>query len=143
MMMERTLSIIKPHAVEKNVIGEIFTRLERTGFKIIAMKMVHFSPEQAIEFYAEHKKRPFFKSLIQSITSGPSTIFILEKDNAIQDFRNYIGATNPENAASDTIRADYGNNITENAIHGSDSAISATREINYFFKNHEILPRLR
>ncbi|VFP83262.1 nucleoside-diphosphate kinase [Candidatus Erwinia haradaeae] len=141
MMIERTFSIIKPHAVAKNIIGAILNVLEHAGFKIIAVKMLHISLEQAAEFYSEHKEKPFFEEVIQCITSGPAIIFILEKNNAIQHFRDLIGATNPKNAIAGTIRAKYATNITENAIHGSDSAVSARREMTYFFQDHEIFPQ--
>ncbi|VFP80020.1 nucleoside-diphosphate kinase [Candidatus Erwinia haradaeae] len=139
-MIERTLSIIKPHAVKKNIIGKIFTRIEHIGFKIIGSKMIRLSQTQAIGFYIEHKEKLFFQNIIQSITLGPVMIFVLEKENAIQHFRDLIGATNPEHALPGTIRADYANNMTENAIHGSDSTMSAIREIDYFFQESEIFP---
>ncbi|WP_114417133.1 nucleoside-diphosphate kinase [Marinospirillum perlucidum] len=141
MAVERTLSIIKPDAVAKNVIGEILSRFEKAGLKIVAAKMLHLSQEQAEGFYAEHKERPFFKDLVGFMTSGPVVVQVLEGENAIAQNRDLMGATNPQEAAAGTIRADFANSIDANAVHGSDSPESAAREVAYFFKTEEICPR--
>lgn len=141
MAVERTLSIVKPDAVAKNVIGEIWSRFEKNGLSIVAAKMVHLSREQAGGFYAEHEGRPFFEPLIDFMTSGPVSIQVLEGDNAIALNRELMGATNPAEAAPGTIRADFAETIDANAVHGSDSAASAEREIGYFFDAGEICPR--
>ncbi|MCW8125336.1 nucleoside-diphosphate kinase [Microbulbifer halophilus] len=141
MAQERTLSIIKPDAVAKNVIGEIESRFEKAGLRIVAMKMLHLSNEKAEGFYAEHKERPFFKDLVGFMTSGPVVVQILEGDNAITANRDLMGATNPKEAEAGTIRADFANSIDANAVHGSDSPESAAREIGYFFADDEICPR--
>jgi nucleoside-diphosphate kinase len=141
MAVERTLSIIKPDAVAKNVIGEILSRFEKAGLNIVAAKMQHLSREQAEGFYAEHKERPFFNDLVSFMTSGPVVVQVLEGENAIAQNRDLMGATNPKEAAAGTIRADFANSIDANAVHGSDSPESAAREIAYFFSNDEICPR--
>ena len=141
MSNERTLSIIKPDAVAKNVIGEIYSRFEKNGLKIVAAKMQQLSQEQAEGFYAEHKERPFFKDLVGFMTSGPVVVQVLEGEGAILKNRDLMGATNPKEAAAGTIRADFASSIDANAVHGSDSAASAEREIAYFFDANEICPR--
>lgn len=143
MAVERTISIIKPDAVAKNVIGGIYSRFEQAGLKIIAAKMVHLSREQAEGFYAVHKERPFFNDLVSFMISGPVMIQVLEGENAIVKNRDLMGATNPAQAAPGTIRADFAVSIDENAVHGSDSPETAAWEIAYFFKDNEICPRTR
>ena len=135
MANERTLSIIKPDAVAKNVIGEIESRFEKAGLKIVAAKMLQLSQAQAEGFYAEHKERPFFGDLVGFMTSGPVIVQVLEGENAIAANRDLMGATNPKEAAAGTIRADFAQSIDANAVHGSDSPESAEREIAYFFGN--------
>ncbi len=141
MAIERTLSIVKPDAVAKNVIGQIYARFENAGLSIVASKMVHLSQEQAEGFYAEHKERPFFADLVAFMTSGPVMIQVLEGEGAIAKNRDLMGATNPKEAAAGTIRADFAESIDANAVHGSDSAASAEREVAYFFTDAEICPR--
>ncbi|EKN6006305.1 nucleoside-diphosphate kinase [Yersinia enterocolitica] len=141
MAVERTFSIIKPNAVAKNKIGAIYARFESAGFKIIAAKMLHLTKEQAEGFYAEHKGRPFFDGLVEFMTSGPVMIQVLEGKNAVQRHRDIMGATNPDNALAGTLRADFADSFTENAVHGSDAVESAQREIAYFFSDNEICPR--
>jgi nucleoside-diphosphate kinase len=143
MAIERTFSIIKPDAVAKNVIGEIYSRFEKNGLRIVAAKMLHLSQEQAEGFYAEHKERGFFKDLVAFMTSGPVIIQVLEGENAVLKHREIMGATNPKDAAPGTIRADFANSIDENAVHGSDALASAEREIAYFFSNDELCARTR
>ncbi|MEW6645836.1 MAG: nucleoside-diphosphate kinase [Pseudomonadota bacterium] len=143
MAIERTISIIKPDAVAKNVIGEIYARFEKAGLKIVAAKMLHLSQEQAEGFYAVHKARPFFKDLVSFMTSGPVMVQVLEGENAIAKNREVMGATNPKDAAPGTIRADFAVSIDENAVHGSDGPDTAKAEIAYFFKPEEICPRTR
>lgn len=143
MAIERTLSIIKPDAVAKNVIGEIYTRFEKAGLKIIAARMMHLSQAQAEGFYAEHKERGFFKDLVAFMTSGPVIVQVLEGENAVLLHRELMGATDPKKAAAGTIRADFAASIDENAVHGSDSAASAAREIAYFFSATEVCERTR
>ncbi|WP_432696502.1 nucleoside-diphosphate kinase [Marinobacterium sp. YM272] len=133
MATERTLSIIKPDAVAKNVIGEILTRFEKAGLKVVEMQMKALSKAEAEGFYAEHKERPFFADLVAFMTSGPVVVQVLEGENAIALNRELMGATNPKEAAAGTIRADFAESIDANAVHGSDSATSAEREIAYFF----------
>ncbi len=133
MAIERTLSIIKPDAVAKNVIGEIVSRFEKAGLKIVAMQLKQLSKEEAEGFYAEHKERPFFADLVAFMTSGPVVVQVLEGENAILANRELMGATNPKDAAEGTIRRDLAESIDANAVHGSDSATSAEREIAYFF----------
>ncbi|SFN64217.1 nucleoside-diphosphate kinase [Xenorhabdus japonica] len=141
MTIERTFSIIKPNAVKKDVIGSIYARFESAGFKIIAAKMLHLTREQAEGFYAEHKGRPFFDGLVEFMTSGSIMVQVLEGENAVQRHRDLMGATNPDNALAGTLRADYADSFTENAVHGSDSVESAIREIAYFFSDDEVFPR--
>lgn len=141
MASERTLSIIKPDAVANNVIGEIYTRFERAGLKIIAAHMKHLSRAEAEGFYAVHKERPFFKDLVDFMVSGPVMIQVLEGNNAIQKNRDLMGATDPTKAAKGTIRADFALSIDANAVHGSDSAQNAAVEIGYFFPALEIYSR--
>jgi len=141
MAIERTLSIIKPDAVAKNVIGEIIARFEKAGLKVVGAKLMQLSEEKAGGFYAEHKERPFFGDLVGFMTSGPVVVQILEGDNAIVKNRDLMGATNPAEAEAGTIRADFAETIDANAVHGSDSAASAEREIAYFFEAGEICPR--
>lgn len=138
MAIERTLSIIKPDAVGKNVIGEIYGRFEKAGLKIVAAKMLQLNDESAGGFYAEHKERPFFPDLIEFMTSGPVMVQALEGEGAVMLNRDLMGATNPEEAEAGTIRADFANSIDANAVHGSDSTTSAEREIAYFFNADEI-----
>ena len=133
MALERTLSIIKPDAVAKNVIGQIYTRFENAGLTIVASKMVHLSKEQAGEFYAVHKERPFYNDLVAFMTSGPVQVQALEGENAIAVHRDVMGATNPADAAPGTIRADFATSIDENACHGSDAPETAKVEIDFFF----------
>lgn len=141
MTVERTLSIIKPDAVAKNVIGEIMARFEQAGLTIVAAKMLHLSREQAEGFYAEHKERPFFPALVEFMTSGPVVVQVLEGEGAILKNRELMGATNPQEAEAGTIRADFAQSIDANAVHGSDSPESAAREVSYFFDAAEICPR--
>jgi nucleoside-diphosphate kinase len=141
MSLERTLSIIKPDAVGKNVIGEIVSRFENGGLRVVASRMLQLTEDSAGGFYAEHKERGFFPDLIAFMTSGPVVVQVLEGANAIARNRELMGATNPAEAAAGTIRADFAVSIDANAVHGSDSATSAAREIAYFFKAEEICPR--
>ncbi len=143
MAVERTLSMIKPDAVAKNVIGEIYTRFEKAGLKIIAAKMVHLSKERAGAFYAVHKDRPFYNDLVSFMTSGPIMVTALEGENAITAHRDIMGATNPSDAAAGTIRADFADSIDENAVHGSDSVETAAEEIAFHFADGEVCPRTR
>ena len=139
MSIERTLSIIKPDAVGKNVIGKIISRFEENNLYLVAGKLVHLSDEMASGFYAEHEGKPFFNDLKKFMTSGPVFVQVLEGENAVQKNRDLMGSTNPKEAAPGTIRADFANSIDANAVHGSDSADSAKREIEYFFNTEEIL----
>lgn len=141
MSIERTLSIIKPDAVAKNAIGAICQRLEKAGLRIIAAKMQHLTTAQAEGFYAVHSQRPFFGALVDFMCSGPVMIMVLEGDNAIVNYRDLMGATDPKKAAAGTIRADFADSIDENAVHGSDSPETAKEEINFFFKPDEIFSR--
>lgn len=138
MAIERTLSIIKPDAVAKNVIGEIYTRFEKAGLKIVAAKMLQLDDESAGGFYAEHKERGFYKDLIEFMTSGPVMVTVLEGEGAVMMNRDLMGATNPADAEAGTIRADFAVSIDANAVHGSDSTTSAEREVGYFFSDSEI-----
>lgn len=141
MASEKTLSIIKPDAVQKNVIGEIVSRFEKAGLQIVAMQMAHLTEDQASTFYAFHRERPFFPSLVQYMTSGPVVVMVLEGEDAIKKNRELMGATNPQDAKAGTIRADFANSIEENAVHGSDSPETAQMEVNFFFDN--VCPRTR
>ena len=143
MAIERTLSIIKPDAVAKNVIGEIYSRFEKAGLSVVAARMVHLSQQQAEGFYAEHKERPFFGDLVSFMTSGPVMIQVLEGDDAVIKNRDLMGATNPKEAAAGTIRADFAQSIDENAVHGSDATTSAAREIAFFFTDDQVCARTR
>ena len=141
MAVERTLSIVKPDAVAKNVIGEIYTRFARAGLKVIAARMMQLSSADAEGFYAVHKARPFFRDLVEFMTSGPVMIQVLEGEGAIQKNRDLMGATDPKKAGKGTIRADFAQSIDANAVHGSDSAENAAVEIAYLFATLEICPR--
>ena len=141
MAVERTLSIIKPYAVEKNVIGEIYTRFERAGLKIVAARMTWLARPDAEGFYAVHRERPFFKDLVEFMTSGPVMIQVLEGDNAITKNRDLMGATDPKKAAPGTIRADFARSIDANAVHGSDGPDTAETEIEFFFPVQDIHSR--
>lgn len=141
MQVERTLSIIKPDAVAKNVIGEIYSRFERAGLKIVAAKMKQLSRADAEEFYAVHAERPFFNDLVEFMTSGPVMIQVLEGQNAIALNRELMGATNPQEAAPGTIRADFAKSIDANAVHGSDASETAAVEIGCFFNDSDITSR--
>ena len=143
MAVERTLSIIKPDAVGKNHIGDIYSRFEKAGLKIVAAKMMQLSDDVAGGFYAEHRERGFFKDLVAFMTSGPIIVQVLEGENAVALHRDLMGATDPKKAAAGTIRADFAQSIDENAVHGSDSAASAAREIAYFFSAVEVCQRTR
>ena len=138
MSLQRTLSIIKPDAVKRHLIGAILARFEQQGFNIAAAKMVQLSREQAEGFYAEHQGKPFFEPLVEYMTSARVFVSVLEKENAVQDYRTLMGTTNPETAAEGTIRRDFALNQRENSVHGSDSPESAAREIAYFFAAEEI-----
>ena len=138
MSLQRTLSIIKPDAVKRHLIGAILARFEHQGFNIAAAKMVQLSREQAEGFYAEHQGKPFFEPLVEYMISAPVFVSVLEKENAVQDYRTLMGTTNPETAAEGTIRRDFALNQRENSVHGSDSPESAAREIAYFFAAEEI-----
>lgn len=137
--MEKTLSIIKPDAVKKNVIGKIIDRFESSGLRISAMKKLQLSVEDASKFYAVHKERPFFKDLVEFMVSGPVVVMVLEGDSAVSKNRELMGATNPKEAAKGTIRADFADSIDANAVHGSDSLENAKNEIAFFFAGKEIL----
>ncbi|MFO1379059.1 MAG: nucleoside-diphosphate kinase [Chitinivorax sp.] len=141
MAIERTLSIVKPDAVAKNVIGQIYTRFESAGLKVIAAKMKHLSRAEAEGFYAVHKERPFFKDLVDFMVSGPVMIQALQGENAIAKNRDLMGATDPKKAEKGTIRADFADSIDANAVHGSDSAENAAIEIAYFFAASEVYGR--
>ncbi len=143
MKIERTLSIIKPDAVGKSVIGQIYHRFEDAGLKIIAARMMHLSKKQAEGFYAVHKDRPFFNDLVAFMISGPVMIQVLEGENAIAEHRRIMGATNPADAEAGTIRADFASTVDENAVHGSDAEETANNEIAYFFSYLDICPRTR
>ena len=138
MTIQRTLSIIKPDATSKNIIGKIIDRFEENGLKIIAGKLIHMDKEKAAGFYAEHDGKPFFPNLVEYMTSAPVFVQVLEGDNAVSKNRELMGATNPNDADPGTIRADFAETIDANAVHGSDSVESATREIAYFFDDNEI-----
>jgi len=141
MATERTLSIIKPDAVSKNIIGKIISRFEDNSLHIVAGKLIQLDDEMASGFYAEHEGRPFFQDLKKFMTSGPVFVQVLEGEGAIQKNRELMGSTNPQEAEPGTIRADFANSIDANAVHGSDSEISAVREINYFFTTEEIVSK--
>jgi len=141
MAVERTFSIIKPDAVARNLIGEIVSRFEKNGLRIIAARMLRMTEAQAQGFYAEHKERPFYNDLVTYMTSGPVVVQVLEGDNAIAANRKLMGATNPKDAEPGTIRADFAESVEANAVHGSDSPASAAREIEFFFSADEICSR--
>ncbi|WP_006786761.1 nucleoside-diphosphate kinase [Thiorhodospira sibirica] len=143
MSVERTLSIIKPDAVAKNVIGQIYSRFEQAGLQVVAARMMHLSREQAEGFYAVHRERPFFKDLVDFMITGPVMVQVLEGEGAIAKNRELMGATNPKEAAPGTIRADFAASIDENAVHGSDAVETAQQEIAFFFKPEELCPRTR
>jgi nucleoside-diphosphate kinase len=143
MAIERTLSIVKPDAVGKNVIGKILAKFETAGLKIIAAKMLHLTREKAEGFYAIHRGKPFFDELVQFMISGPVVVQVLEGEDAIAKNRQVMGATDPKKAEAGTIRYEFAASITENAVHGSDAAETANIEIAYFFKGEEICPRTR
>jgi nucleoside-diphosphate kinase len=143
MPIERTLSIVKPDGVGRNLIGEVYRRFEQVGLKIIAARMLRLSQAEAEGFYAVHRERPFFKDLVRFMTSGPVMVQVLEGENAIAKNREVMGATDPKKAAPGSIRADLASSIDENIVHGSDAADTAAREIGYFFREIEICPRTR
>ena len=141
MAVERTLSIIKPDAVKKNAIGQILARFEAAGLKVVAARMMHLSRREAEGFYAVHREQPFFRDLVEFITSAPVLVQVLEGENAIAKNRELMGATNPKHAATGTIRADYANSIDANAVHGSDGPETARFEVAYFFPACEVFAR--
>jgi nucleoside-diphosphate kinase len=143
MAVERTLSIIKPDAVAKNVLGEIYSRFEKAGLRIVAARMEHLSAQKAGEFYAVHKERPFYSDLVEFMTSGPVIVQVLEGEDAIAKHREVMGATNPADAAPGTIRADFAQTVDENAVHGSDATETANVEIEFFFGSDGVCPRTR
>ena len=143
MAIERTISIIKPDGVQKNVIGDVYHRFEKAGLRIVAARMAHLTPAQAGAFYAVHAARPFYKDLCAYMTSGPVMIQVLEGENAVAAHRDIMGATDPKKAAPGTIRADLADSIEENVVHGSDSAENAAREIAFFFAETDLCPRTR
>jgi nucleoside-diphosphate kinase len=143
MAVERTLSIIKPDAVAKNVLGEIYSRFEKAGLRIVAARMEHLSAQKAGEFYAVHKERPFYNDLVEFMTSGPVMVQVLEGEDAIAKHREVMGATNPADAAPGTIRADFAQTLDENAVHGSDGTETASAEIEFFFGSDGVCPRTR
>ena len=141
MALERTLSIIKPDAVERNLVGKILSRFEENGFRIVATKMLRLNQTQAEGFYAEHQGKEFFAPLVEYMMSAPIVVSVLEKENAVKDYRTLIGTTNPETAAEGSIRKEFAESQRRNSVHGSDSVESAAREIAYFFVESEICPR--
>lgn len=141
MSLERTLSIVKPDGVRKNLIGEVYRRFEQAGLRIVAARMRRLSQSEAEGFYAVHRERPFFKDLVSYMTSGPVIVQVLEGDNAVAKHREIMGATDPKKAAPGTIRADLAESIEQNVVHGSDSSENAAIEIAYFFSGTEICPR--
>ena len=143
MALERTLSIVKPDGVARNLIGDVYHRFEKSGLRIVAARMLHLTPRQAEGFYAVHRERPFFKDLCAYMTSGPVMVQVLEGEAAVQRHRDIMGATDPKKAAPGTIRADLASSIEENVVHGSDSAENAAREIAYFFAETSLCPRTR
>jgi nucleoside-diphosphate kinase len=143
MSIERTLSIVKPDGVGRNLIGEVYRRFEQAGLKVIAARMMQLSQAEAEGFYAVHRERPFFKDLVRFMTSGPVIVQVLEGENAIAKNREVMGATDPKKAAKGTIRADLATSIDENIVHGSDAPDTASREIGYFFREIELCPRTR
>jgi nucleoside-diphosphate kinase len=143
MAVERTLSIVKPDAVARNLIGEIYRRFESAGLKIVAAKMLHLSQAEAEGFYAVHRERPFFKDLVKFMISGPVMVQVIEGESAIARNREIMGATDPKKAAPGTVRADFAKTVDENCVHGSDAPETARLEIGYFFSSIELCPRTR
>lgn len=143
MSIERTLSIVKPDGVARNLIGEVYRRFEAVGLRVVAARMIHLSQAQAESFYGVHRERPFFKDLVRFMTSGPVIVQVLEGENAVAKNRDVMGATDPKKAAAGTIRADLATSIDENIVHGSDAAATAAQEIAFFFSAIEICPRTR
>ena len=143
MSVEQTLSIIKPDGVEKNLIGEIYSRFEKAGLQIVAARMMHLSKEQAEGFYAVHSERPFYNDLVSYMRSGPVVVTVLEGDSAIDKHREIMGATNPDDADPGTIRKDFAASIEENVVHGSDGPDTAAQEITFFFGDDGVCPRTR
>jgi nucleoside-diphosphate kinase len=143
MPIERTLSIVKPDGVARNLIGEVYSRFEKAGLRIVAARMLHLSQSEAEAFYGVHRERPFFKDLVRFMTSGPVIAQVLEGDGAIAKHRDVMGATDPKKAAPGTIRADLATSIDENVVHGSDAPETAAREIGFFFRETEVCPRTR
>jgi nucleoside-diphosphate kinase len=143
MAVERTLSIVKPDGVAKNLIGEVYRRFEKAGLQVVAAKMIRLRTDQAEGFYAVHKARPFYADLVRYMSSGPVMVQVLEGENAIKANRDIMGATNPKQAAPGTIRADFAASIEENVVHGSDAAETAATEIAFFFSQAELCPRTR
>jgi nucleoside-diphosphate kinase len=143
MSIERTLSIVKPDGVSRNLIGEVYRRFEQAGLRVVAARMTHLSQAEAEGFYAVHRERPFFKDLVRFMTSGPVMVQVLEGEGAIAKNRDVMGATDPKKAAKGTIRADLATSIDENIVHGSDAPDTAAREIGYFFREIELCPRTR
>lgn len=141
MAVQQTFSIIKPDAVAQDVIGQIYARFEQAGLKIVAARMLHLSAEKAGDFYGEHRERPFFKDLVEFMTSGPIMVQVLEGENAVAKNRDIMGATNPQQAAPGTIRADFATEVSANAVHGSDALESAAREIAFFFDANDVFGR--
>ena len=139
MAVQRTFSIIKPDATARNITGKVLTKIEDAGLRVVAQKRLHLSEEKAGGFYAEHKERPFFGDLVKFMTSGPVVVQVLEGENAIANYREIMGATNPKEAAAGTIRAEFADSIDANTVHGSDAPESAAREIAYFFSDDEIV----
>ena len=143
MSIERTLSIVKPDGVGRNLIGDVYRRFEQAGLRVVAARMMHLSQAEAEGFYAVHRERPFFKDLVRFMTSGPVMVQVLEGESAIARNREVMGATDPKKAAKGTIRADLATSIDENIVHGSDAPETAAREISYFFREIELCPRTR
>lgn len=143
MALERTLSIVKPDGVEKNLIGEVYRRFEQAGLKVVAARMMQLTQSQAEGFYAVHRERPFYRDLVRYMTSGPVMVQVLEGENAVARHRDIMGATDPKKAAPGTIRADLAASIEQNVVHGSDAADTAAREIRYFFADSDLCPRVR
>ncbi|MDE2022812.1 MAG: nucleoside-diphosphate kinase [Gammaproteobacteria bacterium] len=143
MAIERTLSIVKPDGVAKNIIGEIYTRFEKAGLRIVAARMLHLSRAQAEAFYVVHRARPFFKPLVEFMISGPVMVQVLEGENAVLRHREVMGATDPQKAAPGTIRRDFAKTVDENVVHGSDGADTARQEIGFFFADLDLCPRTR
>jgi nucleoside-diphosphate kinase len=141
MALERTLTIIKPDAVQKGVVGRVVTKIEESGFRILAARLIHLTPAQAGGFYIVHKDRPFYASLCAFMTQGPCIPMVLEAENGIQKWRDLMGATNPANAAAGTLRKDFATSIEANAVHGSDASETAVFEIGYFFSRLDLCPR--